>query len=79
MSCVCSKATLFCGMVNFTTGLTAWVKKSWSSVFLIVRIICVGVVGNFVVGVRVRLTTIIFVALSVLFVLLWVWFFPRLS
>ena len=46
-------------MISFTTGLTRWVDTSKFSVFLIVCIDCVGVVGNLIVGVRVCLATVI--------------------
>ena len=48
-------------MASFTTGLTGWLNKSRSSVFLIICTVCVGIVGNFNVGVRVCLTTTIIV------------------
>ena len=44
-------------MISLTRGLTSWVDKSMSSVFLIICIACVDIVGSFIVGVRVCLTT----------------------
>ena len=58
---VCSKVAFHCGMVSFATGLTRWVDTSRSSAFLTFCIVCVGPAGNFIVAVRVRLTTIIVV------------------
>ena len=51
-------------MASFTTGLTGWVDRSRSSVFLISFIGCVGIFGKLIFGVRVCLTiTIIIVAI----------------
>ena len=50
-------------MVSFTTGLTGWIDRPRSSVFLINCIVCGGIVGNFIVGVRVRLISIITVVI----------------
>ena len=63
--CVCSKVTLLYGVVSFTTGPTGWVDKFQSSVFLINCIACVGIVGNFIVGVRVCSTSTIIVVVIV--------------
>ena len=48
-------------MVSFATGLTGWVDRSKFSVFLIICIVCVGILRSFIVGVRVCLTTTILV------------------
>ena len=48
-------------MVCFATGLTGWIHRSGFSVFLILCIVCVGIVGNLIVGVRIYLTTVIVV------------------
>ena len=37
-------------MVRFATGLTGWVDSSWFSVISVVCFVCVGFVGNLVVG-----------------------------
>ena len=43
--CVCSKVTFLCGMVSFSTGLTGWIDRSRTSVFLILCNVCIGIVG----------------------------------
>ena len=58
---VCSKVTLLCGMVSFTTGVTRWVDRSQFSVFLNIWIVCVGFVGKVIVGVGIWLNTVIVV------------------
>ena len=60
-NCVCSKVTIFCGMVSFTTGLTGWEDRSWFSVISVVCIVRVDIVGHLIVGVRVCLNTVIVV------------------
>ena len=60
-----SKMTFLCGVVSFTTGLTGWVDKSRSSVFLMICIAYVGIVGNFIVRVTVGLTTTIHIVIIV--------------
>ena len=45
LRCVCSKVTFICGIVSFTTGLSGWIFRSRSSIFLIICIVCVGIVG----------------------------------
>ena len=59
ISCVCSKVTFLCGMLSFTLGLTRWVDRTRYSVLLFVCFVCVGIVGNLIVGVRIYLTTVI--------------------
>ena len=66
--CICAKVTFPCRMVSFTTGLTGWVDKSRSSDFLILCNVCVSIVGNFIVGVRVCLTTIIIIIIIIVFI-----------
>ena len=51
-------------MVTFTTGLTGWVDRSVFSVFLIFYIVCVGIVDDLFVGVRIYLTTLIVVVVA---------------
>ena len=48
-------------MVSFTTGLTECVDRSEFSVFLILCIVCGGIVENLIVGVRINLTSVIIV------------------
>ena len=56
--CIRSKVTFLRGLVCSTTGLTGWIDRSRSSVFLIFRFVRTGIVRRLiVVGVRVRLTT----------------------
>ena len=57
LSCVCSKVTILCGMVSFTTGLKGRVDRSRFSVISGICIVCVGIVKNLFVGVTVCLTT----------------------
>ena len=53
-------------MVSLTTGLTGWIDMTRSFFFPIICAVCVGIIGNFFVGVRVRLTTInIFVVIVI--------------
>ena len=59
--CICSELTFLCGVVSFTTGLTGWVHRYRSSVFLIICVVCVGIIVNFIVGVRFCLISIIVV------------------
>ena len=73
--CVCFKVTFLCGLVNFTTSPTGWVDRSRFSVFLIICIACVSIVGSFIVGVRVRLTTVIVVIVGTICVFSGVFFF----
>ena len=56
--CICSKVALLCGVVISTTNLTGWADKSRSSFFFNIRIVCVGIIGNFIFGNTVRLTAI---------------------
>ena len=56
----------FSGVISFLTVLTGWVERSRSSVFLIKCFVFVGIVGSFVVGVRVCLTTTIVIVGTVL-------------
>ena len=51
-------------MVSFTTDLTGCVDRSWSSLFLNIYIVCVGILRNFEVGVRICLTTIVIVVIT---------------
>ena len=51
--CIWSKVEFPCGMVTFTTGLTGCVDRSRCSVFSIICIVCIGIVGNSIVRVRV--------------------------
>ena len=79
--CIGSKVTLLCGMVSFTTGLTGWMNRSKSSLFLTVCIVCVGIVGNFfVVGVIfVWPPPLLLLLLSAVLVFFRAWFSCRLS
>ena len=72
--CLCSKVTILCGVVSVTNCLTGWVDRSRSSL-LNICIACVGIVGNFIVRVRVcNSSSIVFVAIvgSIRFILGWV-------
>ena len=66
-------------MVSFSTGLTGWLDRSRSFVFLNLCIACVGIVGNFIVGVRVGLTTVIVVVIVSTIRVVSAWSFSRLS
>ena len=73
--CLCSKVTILCGVVSVTKGLTGWVDRSRSSLFLNFCIACVGIVGKFIVRVRVcNSSSIVFVAIvgSIRFISGWV-------
>ena len=54
--CVYSKIAFLRGLLSITASLTGWVDRSRSSVFSNICIVCVSVVGSFIVGVRERLT-----------------------
>ena len=62
--CVCSKVTFLCEVVCSTTGLTGWVDRSRYSAFLIIYFVCIRIVGNFILGVRVCLTTIVVITVA---------------
>ena len=59
VSCVRSKVTFLSGTVSFTTGVTRWVHRFRSSLFLIICVVCIDIVGNLFVGVRICFTTVI--------------------
>ena len=65
-------------MVSFAIILTSWVDMSRFSVFLLICTVCVGVVGNLIVGVRKCLTTVIVVVVvgsnRVVLLLVFLWF-----
>ena len=61
--CVCSKVAFLSKKASFTTGLIGWVDRSRSSLSSNVCVFSVGIVRNFIVGVDVCLTTIIFVVI----------------
>ena len=65
LSYVCTKVTSLCGIVSYTTGgFTSWVYRSGFPVFLIVCFDCIGIVKDFIIGVRACLTTLFVVVFA---------------
>ena len=69
ISCVCSRVKVLSGKVSFTIGLTRWVDRCRFRVTSVICFVCIGIIGNLTVGVRVCLTTDIVVVDLVIVVL----------